>query len=514
VTTNVGGGSRPARVADVVLVALILVLALGTATIVVAPTVVAGVVDERLDVALATAALLVSFAVAALAWARARVQRDAPALLRAAGFAVLATLNGLTIAVMILGADAAVGASLDEPGELPILAGLLARGVCAVLLVAAGIATVRGARPRAASTWLVVTPTLAVAAVLAVAAAAPDRTPAVAGPQFLDRLAADPTEVLALGSAPVLATVQGLIGAGFLAAAFLEHRSYRRRGRIADALMAAGLVIAAFSQVHGAMHPGGYVALVTTGDLLRLAFYATLLAAIVADSRDDLRALRRANVEVRRLADAQLATIALEERARLAREIHDGLAQALWYAKLKQSRLAQLADFSGETRRLSDEVGDAIDAGLAEARHAVAAMRAGAETGPFLEVLARQVEDFTDRFALRAELTVDGPEPQIGPREQAEVLRIVQEALTNVRKHADATVVRIRVESDGELRVLVADNGRGFHTAGDTDGGFGLESMRQRASTIGATLAITSEPRNGTRVVLTVPIASRGVPHG
>ena len=246
----------------------------------------------------------------------------------------------------------------------------------------------------------------------------------------------------------------------------------------------------------------------TTGDLLRLAFYAVLLAGFVVDSRDDLRALDEANVEVRRLADAELASVALEERARLAREIHDGLAQDLWYAKLKQSRLAQMAGLAGETRQLSNEVGDAIDSALAEARHAVAAMRHGAESGPLLDVLARHVDDFSDRFALRAELTSDGPLPEIGPRAQAELLRIVQESLTNVRKHADATVVRIDVVTEGELRLTVTDNGRGFRPE-TAPAGFGLESMRQRAAVIGARLVVTSEPQNGTRVEVSMPISRK-----
>ena len=78
-------------------------------------------------------------------------------------------------------------------------------------------------------------------------------------------------------------------------------------------------------------------------------------------------------------------------------------------------------------------------------------MRQGSETGPLVDMLARHVDDFADRFALRAELTIHGPMPELGARAQAELLRIVQEALTNVRKHADATVVRVDVTSNGEL---------------------------------------------------------------
>ncbi|MDQ3691233.1 MAG: sensor histidine kinase, partial [Chloroflexota bacterium] len=329
--------------------------------------------------------------------------------------------------------------------------------------------------------------------------------PLLAPPSVLEGLTADPTAAVARGAAPALVIIQTLIGAGFLLAGLLAHRSYRRSGRAADVLLAAGLLIAAFSQVHSALHPGSFSSVVTIGDVLRLAFYAVLLIGVVAERREDLAELRSATMEVRRLAETEFAAVALEERARLAREIHDGLAQDLWYAKLKQSRLAQVVGFEGEAEQLSNEVGGAIDSALAEARDAVAAMRHGAQTGPLLDILARHVDDFADRFALRAELTSQGALPEIGPRAQAEVLRIIQEALTNVRKHADATVVRVDVTVDDHLRFTVTDNGRGFRSD-DVSSGFGLESMRQRADVIGARLTVSSEPQNGTSIELAMPI--------
>lgn len=132
-------------------------------------------------------------------------------------------------------------------------------------------------------------------------------------------------------------------------------------------------------------------------------------------------------------------------------------------------------------------------------------MRQGAQSGPLLDILTRHVDDFADRFALRTELTSNGSLPEIGPRAQAEVLRIVQEALTNVRKHADATVVRVDVSTDDHLRFTVTDNGRGFRSEAVTTG-FGMESMRQRAAVIGAELTVSSEPQNGTRIELSMPI--------
>jgi signal transduction histidine kinase len=492
---------------DVALALLALLLTLFTAVVVAVPAIAPAVISDRLDLGSLTAAVLVSIAVAALNWARGRVSGDAAALVRGSAFAVLALLNGVTLVIMLVGAEAAVGASIDDPGQLPLVAGVIARWTSAVLFVLAGALALNRAAPSARPAVMLIAPAALVGVAIVLAALAQDRLPELAPEAALNELVQLPPMPLTPGSAPALVAAQGVIGVAFLVAALLAHRSYRRSGRTGDALLAAGLLIAAASQVHGTIHPGSYATMVTTGDFLRLAFYGVLLGGIVTDSRDDLRELREAHGEVQRLAEAQAASAQLEERARIAREIHDGLAQDLWYAKLKQSRLAQRVADDGESRILSDEVGDAIDAALAEARHAVVAMRPGAD-GDLRAMIVRQVEDFSDRFALRAEVTNAGPVPDMEPRAQAEVLRIVQEALTNVRKHADATVVRVDLESGADLTITIADNGRGFQPDVAT-GGFGLESMRQRAELIGARLTVSSEPRDGTRVELVVPVTRR-----
>lgn len=497
------------RSADVALLALAAVLTAFSAIVVAVPAVAPAIISQELDVAIQTAAVMVTLSVAGLNWARGRVSHDTSAVLRGSAFAILAVLNGLILAVVLLDAEEAVGGTLDNPGQLPLWAGVIARTLAAGFLVAAGVAGIR-ARRFAGRAWVVLLgPALLVAVVIVVAGFFQDALPELADAQALRELVAVPPEPLTPGSAPALVLAQAAIGTAFLAAAGLAHRSYRGRGRIGDALLAGGLLIAAVSQLNRAIHPGTYAELVTMADLLGLAFYGVLLVGIVFDSRDDLRELRQANVEISRLAEAQMANAALEERARIAREIHDGLAQDLWFAKLKQSRLAQLLPDAGEpARRLSDEVSSAIDDALAEAQRAVVAMRPDTLPGDLPEMIERQVEDFADRFALRAEVSTRGPLPELEPRTQAEVLRIVQEALTNVRKHADATVIRAAIDTDGVLLVTIADNGRGFRPEVAT-GGFGLESMRQRAALIGAALEIESAPQDGTRVRLTVPLADR-----
>ena len=248
----------------------------------------------------------------------------------------------------------------------------------------------------------------------------------------------------------------------------------------------------------------------TAGDLLRVAFYATLLATLAVEVRGDIRALRAANDELTRLRESEMVRAAAEERAHLARELHDGMSQELWYAKLKQGRLMALPEIVGTARELAGEVAGAIESALAEARQAILALRP-AEGGSFAEVVQRYVADFSDRFGIAAECRCEAGADRLSPRAQAELLRIVQEALANVRKHADATLVRVELSETGEgLELRVSDNGRGFARDQVGRAGYGLTSMEQRAAIIGGSLTIDSRDQDGTRVLVQMPLTAEG----
>jgi signal transduction histidine kinase len=121
------------------------------------------------------------------------------------------------------------------------------------------------------------------------------------------------------------------------------------------------------------------------------------------------------------------------------------------------------------------------------------------------EVLRSYVEDFSDRFGVRAEFDSEGTLQRLPPRTEAEVLRIVQEALNNVRRHADATLVRVRTEREGPIsRISVTDNGRGFDPLAVPPESYGLRGMRERADLVGASLEIRSRPADGTRISVEV----------
>jgi signal transduction histidine kinase len=307
-------------------------------------------------------------------------------------------------------------------------------------------------------------------------------------------------------SSGMVAFGQGVVLALYVLAAVYYRRLFRREGLVGHAFLAAGLVVAAFSQLHFAVDPVVQIGTVTASDALRVGFYALLFLGIQADVQADLASLRAANDELQRLREVDAANAALDERTRLAREIHDGLAQDLWYAKLKQSRLVSAPDLDDETRATVREVATALDSALAEARGAVMAMRTDPASADLARVIQHYVSDFTDRFGVRVAFEAPDRLPQLPARAEAEILRIVQEALNNSRKHADATLVRVRVESvDTTVRITVADNGRGFDPTKVPDDRYGLRSMAERAELVHGRLAVESAPSDGTRVILELP---------
>ncbi len=294
----------------------------------------------------------------------------------------------------------------------------------------------------------------------------------------------------------------------FFAGAFASRALWRAGRAVIDGWIAVGLVFAGFAGIHWTLYPSAHPGQVSTGDLLWLACSVTLLYGLEKAMRTDLRELRAANVELADLRDAEVERAGLEERARLARELHDGLAQDLWLAKLRAGEITRMEGLGPEADRAVADVTAAIDIAIGDARQAVAALRSSehADSG-FCNLLRRVVDDYGDRFGLRVEFAFEGDDTmRIAPRTQAEILRIAQEAMTNVARHADATIVGVRlaIKDDG-ITLRVVDNGRGFDPSTPTGDSFGLMSMRERASLIGGRLRVASRAGAGTRVVLSAP---------
>jgi signal transduction histidine kinase len=499
------GSAFPISGLDAALSATVALLTLLTAVLLLVPGYMGHVVAPAADLVFDTIALVVSGSVAALVWVRYRESHLPIALYEAAAFLALTIADATAVAVAVR-SSGVTDASIAVVGQSQFFVWAVARVLAAGLLVFGGAATLRGHVTRHPLAILFL-PTALKLGVVVLAEMSGSQLPSL---MATITPGSSPSDAPDLPVTAVGGTVLAMNAVLFLVSAAL-CRELARRGSRGDAYVAVGLVFAAFAQLHDALFPSTHPQEVASGDLLVLAFALVLLLGVEAEARFTLRALRHANESLERLRDAEVDRAALEERARLSRELHDGLAQDLWLAKLKAGRLAALPDLGPEATLLSEELGSAIDSGLAEAREAVMALRlgAGAADGAFGGLIRRVVDDFQDRFGLRAELERDDDLPSIPSRAGAELLRITQEALSNVRRHADATVVMVGVHAAaGQLTLTIRDNRKGFDTTTVKERSFGLSSMQERAALIGGTLTIVSAPSDGTTVTVVLPVSS------
>jgi signal transduction histidine kinase len=211
-----------------------------------------------------------------------------------------------------------------------------------------------------------------------------------------------------------------------------------------------------------------------------------------------------------------------EERERIAREMHDSLAQVLGYVNTKAQAVEELLKLE-QVERAGQQVrqlGEVARAAYADVREGILGLRTS--LGPqrsFVEALREYVERWHEQSGIEAQLVLEPPDARLdrlNPGAELQLLRIVQEALANVRKHAQAScaIVRLAEESSGWIQAVVEDDGRGFDPsrarAVGSDGGphFGLSTMRERAESIGATLQVESSPGHGTRVRVRIPTGS------
>ncbi len=199
----------------------------------------------------------------------------------------------------------------------------------------------------------------------------------------------------------------------------------------------------------------------------------------------------------------------LDERTRLAREIHDGLAQTLAFLKMEAARMQSYiakGDFPSVNQTLQACYQTLSDAYL-DARQAIDNLRRVPEED-LADWLAMTATDFKTLTGMQVNVSSGEFEHAFSPAVKVQLTRIVQEALTNIRKHAQSRTVSISAfEHDGGVVVEVKDNGRGFSPIEKQSvSQHGLRSMRERAESIGADFQIVSAPDMGTTVRLQIPV--------
>jgi signal transduction histidine kinase len=252
----------------------------------------------------------------------------------------------------------------------------------------------------------------------------------------------------------------------------------RRAALLGDrfyASVAAGTTLAAFARLHYILFAPTLTGLVRTGDAFRFLFYGVLLVGAGREIRSYWRGL----------ADSAV----LEERRRIARDLHDGVAQ-------------ELAFIGRRARRLDDararEIAAAAERGLNDSRRAIAALTQPLDRD-LADVLAEALGDVAGRHGVALDLHL-AREVEVDAEAREALARIACEAVANAARHGGAEIVRVELSRGDRIRFAVEDRGRGFDPRSPAPGRFGLTIMRERAEAVGGSFRIASRPGSGTTV--------------
>jgi two-component system NarL family sensor kinase len=199
----------------------------------------------------------------------------------------------------------------------------------------------------------------------------------------------------------------------------------------------------------------------------------------------------------------------LEERNRIAREIHDTLAQALTGVIVHMEVAKVVVPEDSKARNHLIQAHNLARDGLAEARRSVWALRPQVlEQGSLSQALESLVHGLTTGTQIKGECTIEETQYPLPSHVETNLLRIAQEAFVNALKHAHANVVQVELTFGSQaVSLCVRDNGQGFNPELQSGKGFGLLGMHERIQSLGGQLTITSQPGQGTEVIAIVPLA-------
>ncbi|HEV7763407.1 MAG TPA: GAF domain-containing sensor histidine kinase [Thermoanaerobaculia bacterium] len=211
-------------------------------------------------------------------------------------------------------------------------------------------------------------------------------------------------------------------------------------------------------------------------------------------------------IERARLAEESAMLVRADERTRLAREIHDTLAQGLAALTLQiETALQHVGRDPERVRERMEKALATARASLDEARRSVTALRAGATSGkPLAQALAALAREMTSASGIRVAFEASGT-CDLDAVAEDELFRIAQQALANVKQHARAKTATVKLTcTKRRARLAIEDDGIGFDVRKISAGRHGIVGMRERARAAGGTLRITSTKKHGTRVIATV----------
>ena len=420
----------------------------------------------------ATFAVSGALLLSALFYGRFRQRRLLPDLLGCVAFAVLGLGN---MAFGVLPLLAAPHLQWHEMRAVALLTGLTA----AYVFAAAAMTRPVEAR-RAQLAVLAVALVVAGGAAAVVALKYGGHFEALPGPSSSEATT-DPGNAAATG-------VQAATALAFAVASWRFFRSGARNGDLFCGWLAVAAAVWALARTNFAVTPAHFAGAITLGDWLRLSAYLVAVMAAGAEFTAYWREI------------AQKAV--LEERRRIARDLHDGLAQELAFIATQSQKVAAHPTHNGAAL-LSRAAQRALD----ESRRAVAALTA--PMGESLEAtLAREAEELSTRLGVRVLPDLE-PVGRVSPETRETVLRIAREAITNAARHGQPTRIHVSLANHDGITLRVVDNGHGFrpesYVQGPQAGHYGIAGMRERAEALGGDVTITSRLFFGTAVEVHVP---------
>jgi signal transduction histidine kinase len=288
------------------------------------------------------------------------------------------------------------------------------------------------------------------------------------------------------GDDRVLAT-QFAVGAILIAVGAFQRRSPRQDAGPLLGVLGPALIIQGLAAINFGLFPSLYSYWVYSGDILTLAFCIVIAWGIVEESR----------AAARRVIDVAI----LEERRRLARDLHDGLAQELAFVA------AEIADIPLDVHPSLAWIRSAVDRALFESRRAIVALTQPLD-GSLALAVASAAQEITRRRGVGLSLRLDDT-LELGAVAQEAILRVVREATTNAVCHAAPTTIQVTLARDtsDRARLVVVDDGAGFDVAA-VAGGFGLTSMKERIERTGGMVRLESTKGVGTTVEAWWPACS------
>jgi len=217
----------------------------------------------------------------------------------------------------------------------------------------------------------------------------------------------------------------------------------------------------------------------------------------------------RINLNIRRRIEREAI---IEERRRIAREIHDSVAQSLSYLNLKTKAVSDSVSSENTVQALTElgEIRKVVQDTYEDIRESIDQLSTEIRSLPIIPTLANYINEFGSNNGIKVQFDVSRTFPQLSPVAELQLLRITQEALTNVRRHAQSTEVGVKLEKNGQaVELMVHDNGQGFALADlekSQPGYHGLNIIRERAEGLGGTLTIDTAPGEGTELKVSLPI--------